>query len=80
LAAVLEFSVDIGLIGPYFPSMVWPLYISISLIDDELISASRDLGASEWNTLRLVIFPLVAPGSWPESSSPPYQCWATTSP
>jgi ABC-type spermidine/putrescine transport system permease subunit I len=57
-----EFSVAIGLIGPYFPSMVWPLYISIALIDDELISASRDLGASEWNTFRLVIFPLAAPG------------------
>ena len=57
-----EFSVEIGLIGPYFPSMVWPLYISMALIDDELISASRDLGASEWETLRLVIFPLAAPG------------------
>jgi ABC-type spermidine/putrescine transport system permease subunit I len=57
-----EFSIDIGLIGPYFPSMVWPLYISLSLIDDELISASRDLGASEWDTLRMIILPLAAPG------------------
>jgi ABC-type spermidine/putrescine transport system permease subunit I len=57
-----EFSIDIGLIGPYFPSMVWPLYISLALIDDELISASRDLGASEWDTLRMVILPLAAPG------------------
>jgi ABC-type spermidine/putrescine transport system permease subunit I len=57
-----EFSVDVGLIGPYFASMVWPLYISLSLIDDELISASRDLGASEWDTLRMIILPLAAPG------------------
>ncbi len=57
-----EFAVVIGLIGPYFPSMVWPLFISISLIDDELINASRDLGASEWQTLTGVIMPLAAPG------------------
>jgi ABC-type spermidine/putrescine transport system permease subunit I len=57
-----EFSIDVGLIGPYFPSMVWPLYISLALIDDELINASRDLGASEWDTLRMVILPLAAPG------------------
>lgn len=57
-----EFAVVIGLIGPYFPSMVWPLFISLSLIDDELINASRDLGASEWQTLTGIIMPLAAPG------------------
>ncbi len=57
-----EFAIHLGLIGPYFPSMVWPLFISIALIDDELIKASRDLGASEWETLRHVILPLAMPG------------------
>ena len=57
-----EFSVHLGLIGPYFPSMLWPIYIAVTLIDDELIKASRDLGASEWQTLRLVILPLALPG------------------
>lgn len=57
-----EFSIHLGLIGPYFPSMVWPLFISLSLIDDELIKASRDLGASEGETLRHVILPLAMPG------------------
>lgn len=57
-----EFAVHLGLIGPYFPSMVWPLFISLSLIDDELIKASRDLGASDLDTLRLIVLPLALPG------------------
>ena len=57
-----EFAVVVGSIGPYFPSMVWPLYISLSLIDDELIKASRDLGAGPFATFRFIILPLALPG------------------
>jgi ABC-type spermidine/putrescine transport system permease subunit I len=57
-----QFSIHLGLIGPYFPSMVWPLFISLSLIDDELLNASRDLGGGAWQTLRYVVLPLAAPG------------------
>jgi ABC-type spermidine/putrescine transport system permease subunit I len=57
-----QFSIHLGLVGPYFPSMLWPLFISLSLIDDELLNASRDLGASAWQTLRNVVLPLAAPG------------------
>ena len=57
-----EFSVHLGLIGPYFPNMVWPLFLSISLIDDDLLEASRDLGASPSQTFRNVILPLAMPG------------------
>lgn len=57
-----EFSIHLGLIGPYFPSMVWPIFISLSLIDDELIKASRDLGATAAQTLRHVVLPLALPG------------------
>lgn len=57
-----EFAIAVGSIGPYFPSMVWPLYISLSLIDDELIKASRDLGAGPLTTFRFVILPLALPG------------------
>ncbi|SDB54502.1 ABC transporter permease [Bauldia litoralis] len=57
-----EFAIHIGLIGPYFPSMVWPIFISVSLIDDELIKASRDLGATAAQTLRHVVLPLAMPG------------------
>ncbi|WP_173930937.1 ABC transporter permease [Chelativorans sp. Marseille-P2723] len=57
-----EFAVHLGLIGPYFPSMVWPIFISVSLIDDELIKASRDLGATGLQTLWYVVTPLAVPG------------------
>ncbi|MCL6285076.1 ABC transporter permease [Ruegeria sp. 2012CJ41-6] len=57
-----EFSVHFGLVVSYFPSMVWPLFLSISLIDDDYIEASGDLGASDFQTLRNVILPLAMPG------------------
>ena len=57
-----EFSVHLGLMAQYFPSMVWPLYLSISLIDDETIEASLDLGAGILRTTIWVILPLALPG------------------
>lgn len=57
-----SFSIHLGLVGAYFPSMVWPLFISLSLIDDDLLHASRDLGAATPQTLRLIMFPLAWPG------------------
>jgi ABC-type spermidine/putrescine transport system permease subunit I len=57
-----DFSVYFGLIGPYFPNMVMPIYLSILLIEDDLLQASVDLGASPWATLRRVVIPLAMPG------------------
>lgn len=57
-----EPSVHFGFIGPYFPPMVWPIFLSISLIDDDLLEASGDLGAAPFHTLRYVILPLAIPG------------------
>lgn len=57
-----EFAIHLGLVGPYFPSMVLPIFISVSLIDDELIKASRDLGATPMQTLRTIVLPLAMPG------------------
>lgn len=57
-----EFAVHLGLMAQYFPSMVWPLYLSISLIDDETIEASLDLGAGIVRTTIWVILPLALPG------------------
>jgi ABC-type spermidine/putrescine transport system permease subunit I len=42
--------------------MVWPIFLSMILIDDELLEASKDIGASPWHTLRYVILPLSLPG------------------
>lgn len=57
-----EFSVHFGMIAPHFPTMVLPIYLAISLIDDDLIKASEDLGASPLQTLSRVIIPLSMPG------------------
>jgi ABC-type spermidine/putrescine transport system permease subunit I len=57
-----DFSVYLGLVGPYFPNMVWPVYLAVILIDDDLIQASADLGATPAMTLRNVIIPLALPG------------------
>jgi ABC-type spermidine/putrescine transport system permease subunit I len=57
-----EPAVHFGLLGPYLPNMVWPIFLSITLIDDELLEASKDIGASAWQTLRYVILPLSMPG------------------
>jgi spermidine/putrescine transport system permease protein len=57
-----EFSVYIGLIGPSFPTMVFPMYLAINLIDDEYIEAARDLGGTPWRVFLDVVLPLAMPG------------------
>ncbi|MBB4304586.1 ABC-type spermidine/putrescine transport system permease subunit I [Rhodobium orientis] len=57
-----EFSVVLGLIGPYFPPMVFPLFLAFALIDDEVLEASKDLGAPPSFTFLHVILPLAMPG------------------
>jgi ABC-type spermidine/putrescine transport system permease subunit I len=57
-----EFSVHLGLIGPYFPTMVFPIYLAVTMIDDELLDASRDLGAGWFQSLRYLVIPLSTPG------------------
>lgn len=57
-----EFAVVVGTIGPYFPTMVFPLYLAMNLIDDEVLDASKDLGASPAFTLFHIILPLSFPG------------------
>ena len=57
-----EFAVHLGFIGPYFPSMVFPIFLAMTMIDDEFLEASRDLGASGARTLRHIIMPLAMPG------------------
>ena len=42
--------------------MVLPIYMAISVVDDGLIEASYDLGASSLQTLTRVILPLSLPG------------------
>jgi spermidine/putrescine transport system permease protein len=57
-----EWSVHFGMLVTYFPMMVLPVYMAISIIDDTLIEASGDLGGSPAQTLFRVIVPLSLPG------------------
>ena len=57
-----EFAVHFGMLAPYFPTMVFPIFLVLILIDDEYIQASRDLGASPLQTFVYVLLPLSLPG------------------
>lgn len=55
-------AVILGLANVYLPFAVLPIYNSINSIDDELIDASRVLGASQLRAVSTVVFPLSLPG------------------
>jgi len=57
-----EFAVHLGLLGPSFPSMILPIFLAMALIDDDLIEASRDLGAGPLRVFFDIILPLSMPG------------------
>jgi ABC-type spermidine/putrescine transport system permease subunit I len=57
-----DISVFFGLVISYFPNAVWPAYLAITLIPEELLQAGRDLGASPAAMLRDITLPLCAPG------------------
>ncbi len=55
-------AVVLGMVYDYLPFMVLPIYNIMVKIDDNVINAARDLGASYWQTLRKIILPLSMPG------------------
>lgn len=57
-----EFSVIIGMTQIYVVFMVGPIAFMLARIDQSLIEAARDLGASTWRIFRTVILPLSMPG------------------
>lgn len=57
-----EVSVHFGMLVSFFPTMVLPVYLAINVIDQALVEASDDLGATPWQTLTHVIIPLSLPG------------------
>lgn len=56
------FAVYCGMIYCYLPFMLLPLYTSLEKIDQRLLEASSDLGATSWQTFKNVVLPLTAPG------------------
>ena len=57
-----ETSVVIGMVQIYVVFMVGPVAFMLARIDDSLIEAARDLGASAWTIFSRIIFPLSLPG------------------
>lgn len=55
-------AVLIGVVYDYLPLMVFPLYVAIERMDRSLVQASRDLGASSWESFRRITLPLTMPG------------------
>lgn len=55
-------AVLIGLTYTYLPLMILPIYSTLERLDFRLMEAAADLYAGRWNSLRLVVLPLAAPG------------------
>ena len=55
-------AVILGMIYNFIPYMILPIYSILSKLDNRLLEASSDLGASGFTTLRRVILPLSMPG------------------
>lgn len=55
-------AVVIGLVHAFFPYMVVTIFMALERVTDEMLEASRSLGASGFTTFRKVIFPLSIPG------------------
>lgn len=51
-----------GMVYLYYPFVLFPIYVAISNIPDELLLAARDLGGTSLRLMRRVVIPLAAPG------------------
>jgi len=57
-----QFAIYFGLVYLWLPFMILPLYSSLEAIDQSLIDAARDLGASRFQVFKRIVFPLSIPG------------------
>lgn len=57
-----EGAVLLGMVYNFLPFMVIPIYTVLIKLDQNLIDASYDLGATKFQTFKKVIFPLSLPG------------------
>ncbi len=55
-------AVQLGVVYNYLPLMIFPLFVALDRLDPALREASKDLGASRWDTFRQVTLPLAFPG------------------
>lgn len=57
-----ELAMTLALTYNVFPFLLFTTYLSIKVIDDRIIAAARDLGASPASAFFRVVLPLAAPG------------------
>ena len=57
-----QWAVLLGLVYTYLPFMILPIYGSIEKLDNALVEAAFDLGASPVRAFGTVIFPMTRPG------------------
>jgi spermidine/putrescine transport system permease protein len=55
-------AIVLGMVYDFLPFMILPIYNTVSKIDNHLIEAAYDLGASKTMTYTKVIIPLAVPG------------------
>ena len=55
-------AVVLGMVYNYLPYMILPLYTSMTKIDQSIVEAAQDLGASTTQTLLRVLIPMSVPG------------------
>ena len=56
------FGILVGMVYTLLPFMILPLYSSISTVDNRLLEAASDLGASKFKTFFIIIVPQTLPG------------------
>ncbi len=57
-----DFSIYMGMLLTYLPLMILPLYAVMIRLDDDLLDAAADLGASRAGMFMTIILPLTLPG------------------
>ena len=57
-----DFSIYMGMLLTYLPLMILPLYAVMIRLEDDLLDAAADLGASRAGVFMTVILPLTLPG------------------
>ena len=57
-----DIAVYIGIVYTYLPFLILPLYANLVKLDDTLLEASRDLGASRISSFFRITLPLSMPG------------------
>src|SRR5712671_991643 len=57
-----DFAVVLGMVAAHLPLAIIPIVLAYSRIENSVIRASQDLGASFWTMFSSIVLPLIMPG------------------